>query len=284
MIPSSEAVTHIDPKLALDQALAPHNLAQVRDNEREDYRIRIPVFEGPLDLLLHLIRKEQIDIYDIPIAKICKSYLTHLELMKEPDVDLAGEFMVMAATLTHLKSIVLLPQEEGAGKEDDPRLPLVQQLLEYQRFKIMADKIDAVPWLNRDIYARSPVAIQDSMPVESLLSAPIEPIDTYQLLLCLKIAVNRTTKPALQIATDPISIKEKVVALTQLLEMESMVDLRRLMPEFPTPHDVIVSFLAMLELARLKFVEILQHENFGPIQVRATRPLSELNAGMLDSY
>jgi len=274
----------LDAKVALDQAMATGAFAtEKRDREREDYRIRIPVFEGPLDLLLHLIRKEQIDIYDIPIAQICRSYLQHIELMKEPDVNMAGEFMVMAATLTHLKSIVLLPKEEGAV-EDDPRMPLVQQLLEYERFKKAADAIDAVPWLNRDIYPRSPVAILDAMPVESLLSAPIEQIDTYQLLLCLKIAVNRTTKPPLNITTDPVSIREKVITFRDLLELEPLIDLRRLLPENPKVGDLIVSFLAMLELARLKFIEILQHETFGPIQVRATRPLRELNQGLLDQY
>ncbi len=272
-----------DPKLALDQAMNEGGGASSRPEKSEDYRINIPVFEGPFDLLLHLIRKEQINIYDIPIAQICKTYLEHLELLKTPDVDLAGEFMVMAATLIQLKSLVLLPKEEGA-LEDDPRMPLVQQLLEYQRFQKAADKIDAVPWLNRDIYSRSPIAIQDSMPVESLLSAPLEAIDSYQLLLCLKIAVNRTTRPPLNISTDPTSIKEKVISLAEFLEKETVVEMRRLLPACPLPRDIIVSFLAILELARLKFIEILQHETFGPIQVRATRPLRELNAGLLDQY
>src|SRR5688572_25449176 len=117
---------------ALDHALGGIPKAEgFQYGERaEDYRVRIPVFEGPLDLLLHLIRKEQLNIYDIPIAHICRSYLEHIELMAQPDVNLAGEFMVMAATLTHLKSLVLLPKEEGAGADDDPRMPLVAQLLE----------------------------------------------------------------------------------------------------------------------------------------------------------
>ena len=271
--------------LALDKALEPLAPERVRSETPDDYRVRIPVFEGPLDLLLHLIRKEQLNIHDIPIAQICKSYLQHIEMLATPDVNLAGEFMVMAATLTQIKSAMLLPRDEAElGGPEDPRTPLVQQLLEYERFKKAADQIDAIPWLNRDIYSRSPIAIQDAMPVESLLDAPIETIDTFQLLLCLKAATNRTTKPTLKIATDPISIKEKVVALTEFLENESIIDFIRLLPEFPKPKDIIVSFLAVLELARLKFVEILQHESYGPIQVRASRPLRELNQGLLDQY
>lgn len=271
--------------LALDKALEPLAQERARSESPDDYRVRIPVFEGPLDLLLHLIRKEQLNIHDIPIAQICSAYLQHIEMMATPDVNLAGEFMVMAATLTQIKSAMLLPREDAdLGGPEDPRTPLVQQLLEYERFKKAADQIDAIPWLNRDIYSRSPIAIQEAMPVESLLEAPIEMIDTFQLLLCLKAAMNRTTKPTLKISTDPISIKEKVVALTQFLENEPIIDFIRLLPEFPKPKDIIVSFLAVLELARLKFVEILQHESYGPIQVRASRPLRELNQGLLDQY
>lgn len=273
-----------DPKVALDHALANAvGSTELRRESAEDYRVRIPVFEGPLDLLLHLIRKEQINIYDIPVARICQSYLEHLELLREPDVDLAAEFMVMAATLTHLKSLMLLPNE-NADDGEDPRLPLVQQLLEYERFKKAADQIDAVPWLYREVYPRHLNAIQSAMPVESLMNVPIEPVETFQLLLCLKVALNRTTRPTLQISTDPTSIRDKVTELSVLLDSEPVIDFRKFVPADPTVGDVIVAFLAMLELARLKFIEILQHEAFGPIQIRAVRSLRDLHAGMLDQY
>jgi segregation and condensation protein A len=176
----------------------------------DDYRVHIPVFDGPLDLLLHLIRKDQLNIYDIPIAQICRSYVDYLDVMQTPDVNLAGEFMVMAATLTQMKSAMLLPRDESDDEADDPRAPLVAALLEYEQFKRAADDLDQRPWLYRDIFIRPPVLNPDAlMAVESLMDAPIDPIDTFQLLLCLKAALNRTTRPPLQISTDPTSIKER---------------------------------------------------------------------------
>src|SRR5262249_45955490 len=141
----------------------------------------------PLDLLLHLIKRDQINVYDIPVVKICESYLEYLRAFSQPDVNLAGEFFVMAATLLQIKSQMLLPREE-IDKSDDPRLPLVAQLLEYERFKQASQTLDQRPWLDRDVYARPLEATLDVMPVESLLSAPIDPVDPFQVLVCLKIA------------------------------------------------------------------------------------------------
>ena len=277
----------IDGQLALDKAMNDPSVLPKKDGEiKDDYRVLLPNFEGPLDLLLHLIRKDQLNIYDIPIAHICKSYMAHLDVMKSIDVNIAGEFMVMAATLTLLKSLVLLPKEEGEGQEDDPRMPLVQQLLEYERFKKAADKIEAIPWMGRDIYVRPPSAIESMMPVESLLDAPIDPVDPFQLLVCLKIATNRTTRPALQISTDPVSIRDKVIQVGQFLGQQEIISFNELVPpkEERTILDVVVAFLAVLELARLKFIEIIQHENFGTIQIRGVKDLNDLNVGMLDQY
>lgn len=277
----------VDGQLALDKAMNDPSVLPKKDTEvKEDYRVFLPNFEGPLDLLLHLIRKDQLNIYDIPIAHICKTYLEHLDIMKSIDVNIAGEFMVMAATLTLLKSIVLLPKEEGASDEDDPRMPLVQQLLEYERFKKAADQLDGLRWMGRDIYVRPPTAIESMMPVESLLDAPIDPVDPFQLLVCLKIATNRTTRPSLTITTDPVSIKDKVVQVGQFLAQHEVIQFTDLIPAQGERKilDVVVAFLAVLELARLKFIEILQHENFGPIQIRGVKDLNDLNVGMLDSY
>lgn len=278
----------LDSKVALDAAMMPGGdlPARTSTSVKDDYRVTLPVFEGPLDLLLHLIRKEQINIYDIPISKICKSYLEHLEIMRQIDVNIAGEFMVMAATLTFMKSLVLLPREGGDEAEEDPRLPLVAQLLEYERFKKAAEEMDQKPWLGRDLYPRSATAISDIMPVESLMDAPLEPVDPFQLLLCLKIANDRTQKPPMQISVDPTSIKEKVTQVQELLEQEEVVRFEQLLPAKEERHvrDVIVAFLALLELAKLKFIEIIQAEQLGPIQVRKVKELRELNVGLLDQY
>lgn len=272
----------------LDEALAgiPSAASQAKSGEyaRDDYRIHLPNFEGPLDLLLHLIRKDQLNIYDIPVAVVCRNYLDYLEHMQSIDVNLSGEFLVMAATLTHLKSLMVLPQESAElDPEADPRRPLVAQLLELERFKAAATKIEQIPWLGREIFARPPTVAAD-IPVESLLDAPIEPVDTFQMLVCLKIALDRTRRPAMQISTDTVSLRDKVVQMTEILSDRDLMNFTELFPEVCTVKDVIVSFMAVLELAKLKFVEVIQTETFGPIQVRAVRPLRELNATMLDQY
>ena len=250
----------------------------------EDYKILLPNFEGPLDLLLHLIRREQLNIYDIPVSRICENYLKFLDAMENPDCNLAGEFMVMAATLTFLKSVMLLPKEEEEGA-DDPRLPLVQKLLEYEQFKLAAIELDKREWLDRDFYPKGPGSTADILPPESLLSAPLDPIDPYQLLLGLKASLGRTQRKPLEITTDPISIKEKVLQIGELLENSPMVEFQQLLPEENrTAKDVVVAFFAMLELARMKYIEILQTENFGPIYLRGVRSLRELNVTLLDQF
>jgi len=273
---------------ALDEALADiptaASLAKTAEYARDDYRIRLPNFEGPLDLLLHLIRKDQMNIYDIPVSVVCRSYLTYLEHMQSIDVNLAGEFMVMAATLTHLKSLMILPQEAAElDPEADPRRPLVAQLLEYEKFKRAAHQIEATPWLGRELFPRPATAVSD-IPVEALIDAPIDPVDTFQMLLCFKIAIDRTRRPSMQITTDPISLRDKVEQMTTLLTDRDIMDFRELIPEFATVKDIIVSFMAVLELGKLKYIEIIQTEEYGPIQIRAVRPLRELNATMLDQY
>jgi len=274
--------------MSLDQAFAdiPQFTPSSSPKEKDDYHVHLPVFEGPLDLLLHLIRKEQLNIYDIPIAKICKSYLEHLEIMRQIDVNIAGEFMVMAATLTLMKSLLLLPREGGDEAEEDPRLPLVAQLIEYEKFKKAAEELDQKPWLGRDLYPRSHEAISDMMPVESLLEGPIEQVDPFQLLLCLKIANDRTQKPPMQISVDPTSIREKVTQVQELLEQEEILKFEQLLPIQENRHvrDIIVAFLALLELAKLKFIEIVQAEQLGPIQIRRVKEMRDLNVGLLDQY
>jgi len=249
---------------------------------QDPYRVRLPVFEGPLDLLLHLIRKEQLNIYDIPIAEICKSYFESLEVMCQPDVNVAGEFFVMAATLLQLKSQMLLPPEGSDQPEEDPRLPLVAQLLEYERFKKASEQLDARPWLYRDNYPR-PATLAE-FPDEAIADGPSEPIDTFQLLLCLKIALDRTNRPPLQIAMDEASLRDKVTAVTEVLDHNEIVPFSTVTGTLPKRTEIVLSFLAILELARLKFIEIIQYENFGPIQIRSLRSLKQLNMALLEQF
>jgi segregation and condensation protein A len=281
--PSPAANLHLDPSKTIDNFLADQKAPGSDLDLVDDYKVSVPVFEGPLDLLLHLIRKDQLNIYDIPIAHICRRYLEHLEAMTSPDVNVAGEFFVMAATLTYLKSQVLLPVDQQEMTDDDPRLPLVQQLLEYERFKIAAQQFDEMHWLQRDVYPR-PVNAANDIPVESLLDAPIEPIDAYKLLVNFKIAINRTTRPPIQITADTISIRDKVMAIGKYLTDSSVIDFQMLIPTVYKTMDIIVSFLAILELAKLKYVEIIQTETYGPIQVRGVKTLDQLDYALLDQF
>ncbi len=163
------------------------------------------------------------------------------------------------------------------------RLPLVAQLLEYERFKKAAQQIDAMPWLDRDLYAR-PATTAEVLPVESLLDAPLDPVDTFQLLLCLKIATDRTERPPIQISVDTTSLRERVTTVGNYLDEQGIIEFSTLIPPGTRRFDVILSFMAVLELAKLKFVEILQTETFGPIQIRKVRSVRELNMGLLDQF
>jgi segregation and condensation protein A len=202
--------------------------------------------------------------------------------MLSPDVNVASEFFVMAATLTHIKSQMLLPKENQ--EEEDPRKPLVAKLLEYEQFKKASVQLDSRSWLGRDIFCRTEISVDDILPEETKLDAPIEAVDNFQLLLCLKIALDRSFRKPIEISADMTSIKEKVTHITGLLETSTSLNFAELMSPTPRINEVIVSFLAILELAKLKFIEIIQLENFGIIQIRPVRELREINYGLLDQY
>ncbi len=271
--------------LAMDQAFDFQGLSEKRDDtSSSEYRVCLENFEGPLDLLLHLIRKDQIDIHNIPVAHVCENYLNYLSRLTRPDVNIAGEFFVMAATLLQLKSEMLLPREVTEGEVEDPRLCLVSQLLEYERFKRAAAQLDARPWLNREIFARPEGAASDIIPPEAVLDGPVETVGTFELLLCLKVATDRTTRKPLQISVDTTSIRDRVVAVVPLIEGGNVVSFDSLLPRDRSRKEIILTFLAVLELARLKFIEITQLDMLGPIFIRAVRPLNDLNVGMLEHF
>jgi segregation and condensation protein A len=273
---------------ALDEAFAGMPVhgeggADARAPEDAGYRINIPTFDGPLELLLHLIRRDQMNIYDIPIAQICESYLEYLTILHQPDVNVAGEFLVMASTLMQIKSAMLLPQEK-ADEAEDPRAPLVAQLLELERYQKAAKQIDERGWLGRDCFARPEAASKDLMPVESLMDAPIEPVESFSLLVALKVALDRSTRPPMRIEVDTTSLKDKVIEMKSNLETNALLELRSFWPERPERTEIIIAFIAMLELARLKFIEIIQPEILGPIQIRRVRDFEELNVSLLQQF
>jgi segregation and condensation protein A len=231
-------------------------------------RIHVAEFDGPLDLLLYLIKRDKIDIHDIPIAPITRSYMEYLDLMQELNLDVAGDFMVMAATLIHIKSKMLVPVDptEAQGDEDqeDPREALVQRLLEFQRYKEAAGilhqqaQIRAATWTRPDTVLPS----FDDTGEEMLEAGLFDLISAFKELLD-----RRRTLLAHEVGSEGKSIEQRIEELLALLREGESLDFLELFAMQETKADMIVTFLALLELIRLKQVKVYQRGIFGPIRV-----------------
>lgn len=232
------------------------------------YQVRIENFEGPLDLLLHLIRKNEINIYDIPIAMIAQQYLGYIEAMKDLNLNVAGEFLVMAATLLQIKSKMLLPVDETAEDEEDgpdPREELVRRLLEYKKFKEAARQLDTQERMWRDIYSRP--LVPEEEPAESD-EALLDNIGLFDLVDALQGILNRSPgNKLLEIIPDNLTVRDRMNVILEALEGQESIAFEVLFE--PSSHRMvmIVTFLALLELIRLRTVRVYQAENFGPILV-----------------
>ena len=232
------------------------------------YQVRIENFEGPLDLLLHLIKKNEINIYDIPIALIAQQYLSYIEAMKELNLAVAGEFLVMAATLLQIKSKMLLPVEETAEDEDDgpdPREELVRRLLEYKTFREAARQLDTQEKMWREIYSR-PAAPHEEAPDTD--EAMLENIGLFDLVDALQGILNRNPgKKLLEILPDNLTVRDRMNAILEALEGQESIGFEALFEASCHRLLIIVTFLALLELIRLRTVRVYQAESFGPILV-----------------
>jgi segregation and condensation protein A len=241
------------------------------------YRVKLGIFEGPLDLLLHLVKKNEVDLSDLPVAKITDQYLGYLELMQQLDLDVAGEYLVMAATLLHLKSRLLLPVDENAEDEDgeDPRAELARQLLEYQRFKEAAEMLARRDLLERDVFARS--AMPDDTEIEGEV---LYDVSLGDLLDALQDVLKRAAPEVVhQVILEQVSLRERLVAILDTLRERREMLFTDLFPPGSTRLQILTTFLALLELVRTSMVHILQEERFGPITmtlaVSADAPLPE---------
>lgn len=234
------------------------------------YQVRIEQFEGPLDLLLHLIKKNEINIYDIPIALIAQQYLEYIEAMKDLNLNVAGDFLVMAATLLQIKSKMLLPVDEAALDEEDgpdPREELVRRLLEYKTYKEAATRLDGQEKMWREIFSREPAP---TAPVEINETGEtlLENVSLFDLVDALQGILDRNPgKRLIEIIPDNLTVRERMNVILELLEGKDSVSFVDLFE--PTSHRliVIVTFLAMLELIRLRVARVFQAEAFGPILV-----------------
>ncbi len=227
------------------------------------YRVKLDVFEGPLDLLLHLVKKNEVELPDIPIAVITDQYLAYLDLLQQLDLDIAGEYLVMAATLLHLKSRLLLPVEETLEEEDgeDPQAELARQLLEYQRFKEAAQILVSRDLLDRDVFTRPPMS--DGQEGEEDV---VYDLSLGDLLDALQDVIKRTgSEEAQQIIFEHISLRGQLCAVLDILREKREVSFHDLFPSDATRLQVLVTFLAVLELVRNRIIRVRQEDMFGPI-------------------
>jgi len=229
----------------------------------------LEAFEGPLDLLLYRIRRQNLDILDIPLAEITRQYMKYIELMQDLQLELAGEYMLMAATLAEIKSRMLLPRpaSQGDGSDEDPRAELVRRLQEYERFKRAAESIDTLPRLERDVWAAS-AELKDRKVVRLLPQVTLQ-----EMLVAFKEVVVRSEMFAHHhIQRERLSVRERMGDILSSLEQSSFVEFIRLFRPEEGRMGITVTFVAILELVREGLIDIVQAEPFAPLHVRAAAP------------
>jgi len=235
------------------------------DDNSPAYQVHLPIFEGPLDLLLHLIKTNEIDIYDIPISVITDQYLEYLSLMREVNIDVASDYLVMAATLAYIKSKMLLPSPADDSEEtgeEDPRDELVQRLLNYQRFKKAAEALSNQEILGRDIFPRL-----DS--IEGEEGDEIEEASLFDLMEALKGILKKIEdkEQILDFTKEKIFLKDKMVEILERLEKVEYILFQDLFSSTKIRLEMIVTFIAMLELIRDQKIRTLQVKKFGSIRI-----------------
>jgi segregation and condensation protein A len=247
--------------------------------------VKLPVFEGPLDLLLYLIKKDEIDIYDIPIEKITSQYLEYLRLIKMLDLEVAGEYLVVAATLLYIKSRVLLPHDqrppEDEAEEDDPRWELVRQLVEYKKYKDAAFELSQCLARQEKVHGRGGSFKADMTTDGSL---PFDKVGLFDLLSVFqKILARADNREDLRdIFEDRFTVSDKIQLIQGRLAERSRLVFEELFPENATRTEIVVTFLAVLELIRLRQIGVAQESAFAAIElVRIEQPVHAPTEEML---
>ena len=251
-----EAVT----KLPLDLYIPPDAL-----------EVFLEAFEGPLDLLLYLIRRQNLDVLDIPIAEITRQYVEYVELMKDMQLELAGEYLVMAAMLAEIKSRMLLPRPaEVEDDEEDPRAELVRRLQEYERFKQAAEDVDALPRMGRDIFA-----VDVQAPEKQVVSVPPQ-VDLKEVLLAFQDVMKRAEMfTHHHIQMEPLSVRERMSHVLSRLQPGTFVEFRTLFTAEEGRMGAVVTLLAVLELVKESLIELAQADSFAPIYVHPVTAKAE---------
>jgi segregation and condensation protein A len=251
---------------------------ELENKEASGYSIKLDAFEGPLDLLLHLIKKHQVNIYDIPIALITRQYIDYLELMQTMNLSIAGDFLVMAATLVHIKSKMLLPLDENTQEEEeeDPREELVSRLLEYKKFKEASHQLEERESIWTEVYRR-PVSSEGETINEEFCFTDLNLFDLVEALQ--KVIERLPQKEWMEVTQETLSVTDKINDLLEYLEGRESATFFELFKGDSTRGMVVVTFLALLELCRLRLVNIQQLEDFGVIRVRKLGSNHELQEG-----
>jgi segregation and condensation protein A len=234
---------------------------------REEYKVRLDVFEGPLDLLLYLIKRDELDIYNIPIEHVTRQYMQYLEAMQMLDLNIAGEFLVMAATLMMIKSRMLLPVEERPElepEEEDPRWDLVRQLVEYKKFKDAALHLEQLALRREDVFAREGEHVQ-------LGAAPdiaLQDVGIFDLIAAFNEALKKAPRESVaELFADRYTVAEKIDEVTRLLRERKSIQLGEWLRGMRHRYEMVCTFLAVLELIRLRQIRARQDEVFGEIEL-----------------
>jgi segregation and condensation protein A len=240
----------------------------------EPNKVQLEIFEGPLDLLLYLVKKEEVDIYEVNLTKIATQFIEYIEVMRELDLDIAGEFLVMASTLMYIKSRELLPKDQQVQVEeeeegDDPRWELIRQLVEYKKFKDAASQLQSRELEQENVYARIPGRV-DFEP-----EAPVRPdVSVFDLINAVNVILKRFGErdKGRDVFADQWTVSEKIEHLINLSKSKPTMRFSELFAESTSRTEVVVTFLALLELIRMKQLRILQPEPFAEIEISVAPP------------
>lgn len=259
---------------------APEEFKPDDDLSRDDYKVKLEAFEGPLDLLLYLIKKDEIDIYDIPIARITKQYLEYVQLLETLNIEVAGDFLVMAATLIYIKSKMLLPPDpktEGdVDLNEDPRAELIEQLLEYQKFKSAANMLYEKAHIEGACYTRGALETDKANP--EVTATVVDLLRIFKEILDRAKAVQE-----MEIQREEMSMSEKLTQIRTLLATRKEINVREVFELAVSKRELILTFLAFLELVKESHIILIQSQLFGEIIARtrenAAPLLEELAVG-----
>ncbi|MFW6369535.1 MAG: segregation and condensation protein A [Myxococcota bacterium] len=286
--PREEGGRALEEAALPEQSLAPANAGMPDLPEQELLAVRLPIFEGPLDLLLHLVREHRLDIFDIPIAFITEKYLEMVERMRELNLDVAGEFLVMAATLAHIKSRMLLPRSddedsgEDGAEEGDPRADLVRRLLEYQKYREAAGSLGGQDILGRDVFVRD-VRSEAPEPPEGDLG--LRQVGVFKLIEALDSVLARAKTPVShEVTRDRLSLSERLNELVEQLARSEKMTFFEMFEGSLDKQAIVVTFLALLEMSRLGLARITQEEPEGDILIMGTSRSADEPAEIVDDF